>query len=208
MRKEKRLLVALAGLAAALPAMGSAQTMGVGGSVSVGYQFLSAVRERDTNKALGLIQSNGAAVINFRTDSGESALHVVTMSRDSTWLGYLISQGGDVNLPNRRDGDTALHLAARSGWMDGVDLLIGKRAKVDATNRLGETPLIVAVQHRQLPVIRRLLEVGADPSRTDNASGRSARDYARLDSRSGREITQLMDTVKPKATRPVAGPKL
>jgi len=208
MRKDTRLLLTVAGILAALPGVASAQTAGVGGSVSVGYQFLSAVRDRDTNKALGLLQSNGAAVINFRTDNGESALHVVASNRDLTWLGYLVQEGGDVNLPNRQNGDTPLHIAARSGWLEGVDLLVGRRARVDATNRLGETPLIVAVQHRQLPVIRRLLEVGADPSRTDNASGRSARDYAKLDSRSGREITQLMDTVKPKAARPVAGPKL
>ena len=208
MRKELRLLVALAGLCAAWPVAVQAQTMGVGGSVSVGYQFIAAVRDRDVNKALELLQSNGAAVVNFRTDSGESALHVVTANRDLQWLGHLISQGGDVNIANRKDGDTPLHLAARSGWMDGVDLLIGRRAKVDATNRLGETPLIVAVQHRQLPVIRRLLEVGADPSRPDNASGRSARDYARLDTRLGRDITQLMDSIKPKAARAVAGPKL
>ncbi len=208
MRKELSLLAVMASLAAALPAASQAQTAGVGGSVSVGYQFLSAVRDRDVNKALGFIQSNGAAVINFRTDSGESALHVVTSSRDLTWLGYLIQQGGDVNLANRQNGDTPLHIAARSGWLEGVDLLLGRRARVDATNRLGETPLILAVQHRNMPVIRRLLEVGADPNRTDNASGRSARDYAKLDSRSGREITQLLDTIKPKTAKPVAGPKL
>lgn len=208
MRKELSLLAVAVGFLAALPTASLAQTAGVGGGVSVGYQFLSAVRDRDVNKALGLIQSNGAAVINFRTDNGESALHVVASNRDLTWLGYLISQGGDPNIAKRQNGDTPLHIAARSGWLEGVDLLIGKRARVDATNRLGETPLIVAVQHRQLPVIRRLLEVGADPNRTDNASGRSARDYAKLDSRSGREITQLMDMIKPKATRPVAGPKL
>ena len=208
MGKEMKLLVALAGSMAAMSTGAMAQTPGAGGSASVGYQFLSAVRDRDTNKALGLLQSNRAAVINFRTDSGESALHVVASTRELTWLGYLLQQGGDANLPNRQNGDTPLHIAARSGWLEGVDVLIGKRAKVDATNRLGETPLIVAVQHRQMPVIRRLLEVGADPTRTDNASGRSARDYARLDSRSGREINQLMDTVKPKAARAVAGPKL
>jgi len=208
MVKEKKLLLAFVSLLAALPATAPAQTMGAGGSASVGYQLISAVRDRDTNKALGLIETNGAAVINFRSDNGESALHVVTSSRDLTWLGYLLSKGGDANLPNRQNGDTALHIAARSGWTDGVDLLLDRRAKVDATNRLGETPLIVAVQQRQLPVIRRLLEAGADTNRADNASGRSARDYARLDSRSGREITKLMDTAKPQAARAAAGPKL
>ena len=47
----------------------------------------------------------------------------------------------------------------------------------DAT---GETPLISAVHRRDTAMMRVLLKGGADPDRADN-SGRSARDYARLD---------------------------
>jgi ankyrin repeat protein len=78
---------------------------------------------------------------------------------------------------------------------------------VDRTNRLGETALIAAVQQRQMPVIRRLLEAGASPDKTDNATGRSARDYAKLDTR-GAEMIRLMDTVKGSAPKPAAGPRL
>jgi hypothetical protein len=65
-----------------------------------------------------------------------------------------------------------------------------------------------AVQARQLPIIRRLLQAGANPDRRDSARGRSARDYAKLDTRSGAAILQLMDTVKGRTARPVAGPKI
>ena len=56
-------------------------------------------------------------------------------------------------------------------------------AKVDGANRMGETPLIVAVQQRQTPIVRRLLAAGANPDKTDNAAGYSARDYAQRDNR-------------------------
>ena len=35
----------------------------------------------------------------------------------------------------------------------GVNAMLAARATVDAANRLGETPLIVAVQQRQVPIV-------------------------------------------------------
>ena len=75
--------------------------------------------------------------------------------------------------------------------------MLGAKASVDATNRQGETALIVAVQIRNVPIVKRLLEAGASASHTDNASGLSARDYAARDRRSS-EILKLIDQVKKK----------
>ena len=69
--------------------------------------------------------------------------------------------------------------AANLNWIEGVEVLIGRGARVDNSNNSGETPLITAVHNRNLPLIRILLKAGADPDRADN-SGRSAREYARL----------------------------
>ena len=77
--------------------------------------------------------------------------------------------------------------------------LIGIGAKVDGANRMGETPLIIAVQQRELPIVRRLLDAGANPDRTDAAAGYSARDYATRDGRS-RDILKLIEDKKPKPT--------
>jgi ankyrin repeat protein len=84
--------------------------------------------------------------------------------------------------------------------------MLAARAAIDATNRQGETALIIAVQNRQVQVVRRLLEAGASPTRTDNASGLSARDYAARDRRSS-EILKLFETIKPKP-KIIAGPIL
>jgi ankyrin repeat protein len=88
-------------------------------------------------------------------------------------------------------------VAARVGFADAVDTLIHAGARVDATNRMGETALIVAVQQRQIPIIRSLLNAGADPDKTDNAAGYSARDYAARDNRS-RQILKMIEAKKPK----------
>jgi ankyrin repeat protein len=77
---------------------------------------------------------------------------------------------------------------------------------VNAANSLGETPLIIAVQTRNVPMTRLLLTEGADPSKKDIASGMSARDYAVRDGRS-EAILRLMDEIKPAPKRGIAGPK-
>jgi ankyrin repeat protein len=174
---------------------------------SPGYSFLQAVRERDGNKATELLQQPGSRVVNYRDDKGEAAIHIVTARRDLTWLRYLAGQGADMNVATG-SGDTPLIIATRIGFAEGADALLGRGALVDKPNRRGETPLIIAVQQRNLPLIRLLAERGANPDRTDNATGRSARDYARLDSR-GPEMLRVMDQAKA-AKKPVevAGPKL
>ena len=88
--------------------------------------------------------------------------------------------------------------AARVGFQQAVEWLLSMGAKVDAANRMGETPLIIAVQQREIPIIRKLLEAGANPDKTDSAAGYSARDYAARDTRS-REILKMIEDKKPKA---------
>jgi len=199
-------LVAAAGLALMIPAGLQAQAARSAYGAD-GYGFVEAVKSRDGTKVLNYLGGNAKALINFRNDKGESALHVVAARRDSDYLNFFLAKGGDANLPNG-NGDTPLHLAARSGWDDGIAILLAYRARVDSTNRLGETPLIAALQTRQTSSIKKLLEAGANPDKRDSATGRSARDYAKLDNRSGSTIITLIDSVKPRAAKPVAGPKL
>jgi ankyrin repeat protein len=176
-------------------------------SSSASYSFLSAVREREGGKATELLNAPGSTVVNARDDRGEGALHILAKGRDSQWLGFLLGRGANANLQSN-SGESPLLVAARIGWVEGADLLMRFGAKPDLANRLGETPLIVAVQARQLPVVRRLLEAGANPDKRDNASGRSARDYAKLSDRGGDLTKMIANTVVKTKPKAVAGPKL
>lgn len=199
MNKGRAVLGALLLMSLAVPA--AAQV------ASPGYTFLQAVRERDGAKATELLQQPGSRVVNYRDDKGDSALHIVTARRDVTWMRFLFGQGADINVANN-SGDTPLMMAARSGFAEGADALLARGAQVDKPNRLGETPLIIAVQQRNLTLVKLLAERGANPDRTDNATGRSARDYAKMDSRAA-EILRIIDQAKaPKKPVVVAGPKL
>ena len=64
-----------------------------------------------------------------------------------------------------KDGDTPLIAAARIGFDDAIGWLTKLGAKVDSTNKLGETALIIAVQARNARAVEALLDAGADPTR-------------------------------------------
>ena len=168
---------------------------------SDGEAFIAAMKNGESSKAIDLIEKPGSTVVNYRGDDGNTALHIATHNRNGNWVGYLLSKNADPNIGDR-NGDTPLILSARLSFPEGAARLLMRGALVDKTNKLGETALIVAVQQRQAAIVRILLEAGADPDRTDHASGYTARDYAKRDSRSP-EMLKLVETVKSKKAKTV-----
>ena len=187
-----------AGLVAALiagAAFGGAAPVSaqIGGD---GFQFIKAVKDRDVLKAREIIDHPGSTIINTKdADSGSPALHIVTHDRDLGWMQFLLQEGADVNARDR-DGATPLIVAADQHFIEGAKLLIAVRAQIDAPNRNGETALIRAVLVHDVSMTRLLVENGANPDKTDNVSGQSARDYAKADRRSS-IIARILDEAKP-----------
>jgi ankyrin repeat protein len=174
---------------------------------SDGYNFLKAVREKDVLKAKSFLDKPGSTIVNARDlTSGETALMIAIRRRDTPWMGFLLQNGADPNLKDK-DGNTPLIVAAMTGFGDGVRLLLGSKAQVDGSNGKGETALIKAVHMRDTPSVQLLLQAGADPDRTDNMAGMSARDYAARDIRSGPIAKALAEAPKKGASKAM-GPSL
>lgn len=179
----------------------------VAAQVSHGFKFLEAVRKKDGDAVEKMLSEPGTTIVNTRDiSSGRTALHTVTERRDPVWMNYLISKGANVNARDSR-GVTPLSIASNLGFSEAVELLVKGGARVDETNDAGETPLITAVHRRDVPMMRIFLKAGANPDRADN-SGRSARDYARLDSRPAilAEIEAQTQGRPAASSRPVYGP--
>ncbi len=164
-----------------------------------GVNFVKAVRDRDGDKAIPLLTSR-AGVVNARDLNGDTALTIAIGRSDSTWTFFLLDRGADPNQPGVKD-DTPLIVAARVGFLEAAEQLLLRKAKVDLANRRGETPLIAAVQQRRRDLVELLLEYGADPDKTDNVAGLSARDYAKRDNRS-RDILALIENAKAPTDKP------
>lgn len=173
LRKARFALVAGLALGVALPGPAQAQ-------FSKSYKFLESVKKKEGQEVTDALAEPGTTIINTRdVTTGETALHIVTARRDTTWISFLLAKGADPNIRDSK-GQTPLVVAANLGFVEGMELLISGGARVDEPNSTGETPLISAVHRRDIAMMRVLLKAGANPDRADS-SGRSARDYAKLD---------------------------
>ena len=159
-----------------------------------GEAFVDAVRKDDAGKAMQLLREH-PTLINARDPKGDTALIIALRRNDREWTGYLLNQGADFDLPGR-DGEAPIIAAARIGFDEAISWLTKLKAKVDSSNKLGETALIIAVQARNARAVKALLDAGADPEKTDYA-GYSARDYAARDTRT-RQMSELIQAKKPK----------
>ena len=81
----------------------------------------------------------------------------------------LLALGADIDIRNYK-GKTALHYAAKAGFLEVINLLIERGATVDATGNDGETPLFDAIRstikdsQKQRAAIEALLVAGANPN--------------------------------------------
>lgn len=192
---------ALVVLLAAIPVAAPAQRM------SDSYEFLKAVKESDGNKVTEMLDKPGSSIINTReSDSGDTALHIVTRRGDATYIRFLLSRGAAINSQDAR-GNSPLVIAVNGNCRECVDLLLARKANVNLANTSGETPLIRAVQMRNLDMADALLKAGANPDQTDRVAGKNARDYAKQDNRSP-QLTRLLTDAPKVGARAVSGPKL
>jgi ankyrin repeat protein len=185
-------------LACAAPAMAQ---------FSDSYNFLKAVREADGDKAMGFLNKPGAPVLNTRDPaSGETALHISVKAHNDNWVGFLLNKGANPDIRDR-DGNTALHDAALYSDPTAATFLLSVKANVNATNNRGETPLILAVQRRDLVLTRQLIDAGANPKLPDTVAGKTAIDYAKDDPR-GAAMLKMLQEGKSVDKKVVSGPVL
>ncbi|XP_058509916.1 ankyrin repeat and SOCS box protein 16 isoform X1 [Solea solea] len=119
---------------------------------------------------VGLLLSHGADA-ELLTADGSAALHLCTSAQSFHCAELLLEGDAEVNVRMKELRVTPLHVAARRGLEEHVELFLSHGADVLATNREGETPLNAACSGAERPsetgrylrVIQMLLGAGADP---------------------------------------------
>ncbi|MDR0516829.1 MAG: ankyrin repeat domain-containing protein [Fibromonadaceae bacterium] len=111
---------------------------------------------------------------------------------------YFVEQKGvDVNAKNS-SGFTALHAAAKNGYVEVSKLLISKGADVNVKMDSGYTPLHAAVMSGYVEVSKFLVSVGADVNAKDNNGDTTLHIAAMNDGTAmndGHEVTQFLASV-------------
>jgi len=121
--------------------------------------------------------------------SGQAQTVKEILSRNVDLVNTPALKGGSRQEAGFEEGVTALHLAARQGHGDIVELLLSVRALVVAVSASGSTPLHFAASEGHETIARILIEHGADPNAQD-ATGRTALHGAA--SGAHREVAQLL----------------
>ena len=149
-----------------------------------GSSALHVAARAGSPEIIALLVAAGAEV-DGRTEVGTSPIHVAVSSvpydltgdspqvRTGSWrlrATALLEAGADPNLPDA-EGDTPLHLAAQEVDTALVSVLATAGADLNARNDRGETPLLTARNHANVPVARKLLDLGAAASVLEGTGG-------------------------------------
>ncbi|TFH33112.1 MAG: ankyrin repeat domain-containing protein [Anaerolineales bacterium] len=155
--------------------------------------FISAIYRNDIAEIKNII--HGGADINEIDKDGRTVLmHAVLAEKaDMKIIELLIEAGADVNAYDSDQGWTAIHFAAREQRYELVKVLIENGARVDPTDRYGNTPLWRCVMHASpnITVLQLLLQNGADPEK-ENRNGISPKNVA--DRIGNQEVSTLLDS--------------
>ncbi|PIN24368.1 26S proteasome regulatory complex, subunit PSMD10 [Handroanthus impetiginosus] len=76
------------------------------------------------------------------------------------------------------DRSSALHVAAASGQIEVLSLLLDRSVTPDILNRHKQTPLMLAAMHGKISCVTKLIEAGANILMFDSRNGRTCLHYA------------------------------
>lgn len=102
----------------------------------------------------------------------ENSIVMAISNGDRGWLTTLLGAGADANAPHR--GTVPLHMAARRGEFDVVDLLMTHGAKIDGCDDAGRTSLMIAACTGEAPEMAALIQRAADVNATDKDGNTAA----------------------------------
>ena len=125
-----------------------------------GEALKTAIGAGDVGGAAAAL-AKGATVTQVLTAGGSNALQWAAFKGQAAVCEFLLLNHGAAVDAARKDGMTALFLAAQNGHPEAVSLLLSNGAAVDAAEEHGVTPLFMAASQGDLEMATLLLTNGA-----------------------------------------------
>lgn len=148
--------------------------------------------EQQSWQVYDLLANHKKTFINANNKNRETPLMYLAVVGETKRAEHLISKGA---LFNRPDANwTALHYAASTGKADTVQMLVNKKARVNALAADGTTPLMMAAYSGDRQTVQVLLDAGAN-IHFKSSEGHSVVDWAMLRSHTklAQELIDIID---------------
>ena len=115
-------------------------------------QFINELDDYETQEVLG----------RPKTIAGQTALHIAVSSRNLPLVRHLLTLGANPSAKDK-NGDTCIIRCVQFGLVEEFELLVQQPGvRLDAADRLGRSALHHALLLRQIPLAKRLVELGAE----------------------------------------------
>jgi len=136
-------------------------------------EILKDIAIIEAAKGGGIAEARGAFLkgesVNSRSRGGTPALVAAVEHGNISVLRFLLDEGANPDLPDRRSGRSGLLIAAESGDTAMVRMLLEAKADPNRADRQGETPLMKAARAGAAEAVQLLIKAGADVNATDYA---------------------------------------
>ncbi|KAJ5116898.1 hypothetical protein N7456_001246 [Penicillium angulare] len=104
---------------------------------------------------------------NLPNKSGETGFHVAMQMGSFNLIKKLVEIGASVNLENRNNGKSPLHMAAERNYPELIQYMLDLGAIVDAVDQFGKTALHTLVELEGLLGVKAILAAGANVNLRD-----------------------------------------
>ena len=109
-----------------------------------------------------------ATVGNMSSKKKEKDCRKAALDGDVATLSAIINSGVDIEAPDPKDGQTALHYASANGHTDALGVLFKAGANLEGKDKFGFTALMIAATQGEAEVLQLLLATGAKLDAHDN----------------------------------------